>query len=1619
MPGSPTLRSGPSPAHSRRRSHTNSDSEGDEQAQPPPTRLAAGAATGSSQDSSDTDGNDDDQGPASASFKPDQNKARTSRLSQGSKDTHQERPRFGITAAMTATDRNNYRASGPESKSRDDKDLLARVRSQFKHESADAPDSNLSSSLSSAPPLLSSSGDGQICGLGAGSASEDGASETASQASAPSRSRRGALASKMRTKAGTRDAPPVDETDDEDPREGGEGRHLSPSEPRLHYASSLDPLTQSSSSTDSEQRAARTERHAATERKRRLLDLAAKKRRSDPGSPTLEDEFFHDRAQNNGHGDDDHDGRSRSPDSIRSSSDADASDDGSSQPNRPIAKARDDDSRLDQKQRQHQRRRSRNLKHSDVSVRDGHKVKAPKQLSKKELEQMHKMTAQIERNRPVGSLALQSHPVARRQYDIAQLAAKFSRPSEGATVTKVDEHDDVASSDPIEGDTPRAQKSKTPSSMQSEEDLPSVEAMLAAVRKRRLTQPSTTDLEDGSPEGKATTSDKAKREEVLRLRKARWWKEQEDRTRHANSQPLKGQSHGAAADEIEITGTPLNLRTSRKGDATGIVDPLDLFGGSDSPVDLASSKLSCLSSKESSAKVLTFAQSKNRRGAAKSGASGPPSTDLRSTLLEKIKLQNIQARSVRGHQHLQTPHEDATRALDAQTDDIAGGLSAINARIQLGDRREGRDSASDQATSDSDSDSDFADSGADESVTVVEFRGKEGAERDSLASSQDTDLSQESDIEEALPPSSQNTDRSSWRHASRPLNDSQSEHHRQGEGALEESDDDEEASGAMHMQIKKRRPQAAVPDDEDESHESSGGAQHQSVPFQTDGGLTQFFQSSHAPADIPESQLLLDQEERLKLPSEHQETQASDGPVALSQDNSVLGQFFADTQLSATPRGQSLDVIGATGRARNAEALVNPLQNTFENHSVGALSQFFNEGTQDQSLPARTPREMQFDSMPPPLTIPTDGFAALRRQAQHSDDLLASPGSLPSPVASVGDDGDIALPRPMSPSRGPSNSPKQYLNHEGFFTQTKPVTVAFASGSQWTPSQAGRGASGHLLSPNRDGFERSDHAGKAVESPVDRSVNDDTPTKSRRRRFRRGRQSDDSDQDETSDPHVEPDGPDDEGSDTEQATGAAPRRSEREHVGGRSEANAWDALRRGAKQAAVRGKERRKDHQFIEGEAEESEDEEKAGHVGGLDGVFSESEADGEDDESDDDDRDLEELVNNERELDEAEKDKLARQRFQQDVDLDEAAALALAEKAARGDLRTKRRGVRGVEGGLDDLLDDDFDEERLMRRANNPKALMAKRRKIEGDGMDLLAARSESQAFVQGYAESYDHSIGEEYGFLAGVDNSSASEEDDEDDGESTGGGGSGADAPADRGEDSRGHGAPNFSSKQTLTRKQLAEELRERRKRRKARPLSDEDDVDESTRINAIPEAQRPHDPFASDDSGDEALGRPSLPSFLRDRIASGGRAARRGAEHKRANQSHDPDKLQEGEGDEGAGDDPAAAILAGIKRKKALSPQAAARFARLAEEYKGDSLDVGSSRRGGGLNGPGGGASVTSFKATNHRTTPQVSASMNSSRAHKDVSARKAQLDEPRREVSAPRVGILALRNVEESQ
>ena len=588
--------------------------------------------------------------------------------------------------------------------------------------------------------------------------------------------------------------------------------------------------------------------------------------------------------------------------------------------------------------------------------------------------------------------------------------------------------------------------------------------------------------------------------------------------------------------------------------------------------------------------------------------------------------------------------------------------------------------------------------------------------------------------------------------------------------------------------------------------------QQQGVAGAGAGGFTQLFaptpvepvrdaRQARPPAEAAKGFWDMSQTQQSQQQPGTSKSQSQLGRGTLERDesvNSALGAFFESTQSQLA--GESLDIFA---NKKNKDGMAKGFT------QFGVTPAPLAKGAAEAPSQSDSQWDADHFSMPPPKsTAGFDGFAALRK-AQMGDTWEPTPSLLPSLDESQAErEAEAEL---ANGGGAVAASPKKmYLNKEGFFTQTKPATQA--GGSEWdydsqtqnatqlhTPFKLGGSnvVPGDTPTPLRNtaGGAMADHddedEGSVVDSPL--------PKPKVLKRLRRGTtnaDADNGDQDPTEEENESVEPP---------LAQARP--------------NAFDMLRAGAAAAgdqdqhddmpSVKGKKRKS--AFVEGEAEESDDEELGdkGRRGGLGGVFSDeekgsgSDGEGDDDDSDEDAADLEGLVDDERDDDEAEKDLAARSRFHQDQAEQDEADLKLHMAATRGDLRHRRGKNRGL--GIDAFLDEDADEEYLRRKAMAvPGASFKKRKMLDGevDEMDLLAADEASRAFVQGYAETHRPDEGAEAGYDFLKEEEGQEEEDNEEE---------------------------DDTEPRNMTRDELVREVRERRRRRQQRGFSDDEEEEE----------------------------------------------------------------------------------------------------------------------------------------------------------------------------------------------
>nr|CDI53055.1 hypothetical protein BN887_05109 [Melanopsichium pennsylvanicum 4] len=526
--------------------------------------------------------------------------------------------------------------------------------------------------------------------------------------------------------------------------------------------------------------------------------------------------------------------------------------------------------------------------------------------------------------------------------------------------------------------------------------------------------------------------------------------------------------------------------------------------------------------------------------------------------------------------------------------------------------------------------------------------------------------------------------------------------------------------------------------DEDESFRTD------EIPSQA-GDLGRFFEPTIPPPAIAKSNLsqapksFWDQtqtqtqsqsQDQSQLPP--QATTASRPLVRDESANSALGAFFQDTQQDEL-RGESLDIFD------------NPKNAGGKAHG---FTQFFFDGTPPPTGESRekaSPSVWDASTMPPPKSTEVDAFAALRKaQMGEAMDLLdTTPSVLPSfdesqaereAYAHAQAEGDMVNQSPE----------KMYMNRDGFFTQTKPsqqmgLWSQYDSQSQSQNQIPGAtGAAGVWPSPAPRGSAPPGTNSGQASPEQDATVSGDDERDEIRpvhlKRLRRGAASTLQQGDEA-EGHQSEIGSESENDENNPRSNQPEPRAR----------NAFDVLREGPlhtdldESSYSKGKKRKS--AFIEGEAEESEDEDlggsKRGDGGGLKGIFGVDDASAgsgsEDDEDDADAADLAELVDNDREVDEALKDEVARARFRQDMEAKDREETEIHKKAIAGGYRN-RRGRAGLDG-LESFLDEDADEEEDRRKiAMMSQGGWKKRKLMDGteDGMDKLAEHEEAKAFGQ-----------------------------------------------------------------------------------------------------------------------------------------------------------------------------------------------------------------------------------------------------------------------------------------------
>ncbi|KAH9947256.1 MRC1-like domain-containing protein [Amylocystis lapponica] len=276
--------------------------------------------------------------------------------------------------------------------------------------------------------------------------------------------------------------------------------------------------------------------------------------------------------------------------------------------------------------------------------------------------------------------------------------------------------------------------------------------------------------------------------------------------------------------------------------------------------------------------------------------------------------------------------------------------------------------------------------------------------------------------------------------------------------------------------------------------------------------------------------------------------------------------------------------------------------------------------------------------------------------------------------------------------RNPAKKPQLYVNENGFLTQTRPDVSTPEVYRIKTPSQFGRLTNMTPSSSVPRTLQRRPLG------PIDLEEVPETPEVPRRRLKKREvspAESEKSDQSSSSPSHTP----------SKAKTGKAPL--------------PWSVF------GQVKPVKKLEKSVFIEGEAEESDDDAMVGFGGPK-------RDDGEEENGEDQDRTLAELVDD-AVMDE---DTLAAgavlEKVQEHLQMDDAKLEKIHRDAVEGKLRVKRRD-RGIGFEDSDSETDDEDAKRLRR------GIVSKKRKIDGDSLEQLAKHQETLPFVEAYQEILD----------------------------------------------------------------------------------------------------------------------------------------------------------------------------------------------------------------------------------------------------------------------------------------
>ncbi|KAI0069203.1 hypothetical protein BV25DRAFT_115477 [Artomyces pyxidatus] len=388
-----------------------------------------------------------------------------------------------------------------------------------------------------------------------------------------------------------------------------------------------------------------------------------------------------------------------------------------------------------------------------------------------------------------------------------------------------------------------------------------------------------------------------------------------------------------------------------------------------------------------------------------------------------------------------------------------------------------------------------------------------------------------------------------------------------------------------------------------------------------------------------------------------------------------LSQFF-DDDAGAEVEGGGFGDVFASGsspskQTQNLEGL---------KMDLGGLSQAF-EQTQDK---------ISFDV----LRRDTTEFS-LTLDAQALQPALEVDDHLLQKAAQIFEKEQEYLLDAAQPVAAKKHKPQLYVNDNGFLTQTRP-DVASPELYRPSPSQPA-----HVFSIFRQTQASQSVLGSVQRKPLGTLAVDDvdeTPSHKPLRRLRRAGDS--------------PIG-------GLHAVGGY-RSSPSPSPSPMRKLNAFDALQAGAQRAEKAKKRQLGRSEFVEAEAEESDEDDMLG-FGGV----RKKGADDDDDE-DGDDKEVEGLMDDAEMSEDAIAREKVMEKHQEHQEEDDARLEKIARDAIEGKLRTKRRS--GVGLGDSDSEDDEDEHAREQRRR------MAKKRKIHDDELEDLAKQPETMPFYNTY---------------------------------------------------------------------------------------------------------------------------------------------------------------------------------------------------------------------------------------------------------------------------------------------